>query len=144
VTFVTSRGRRVAAVVSVAAAEQAAAVDGQPSDDAITATSYAVKRQMLQDRGGAPGLTPAECFENYADALLREFGSSADRAPASARAVTANSAGETGYPMLWRHVALAANLHRLPEPIIGELLKASSDPRPQLTLLVGRQGPQTQ
>ena len=58
VTFVTSRGRRVAAVVSVASAEQAASVDGQASDDAITATSYAVNLQMLQDRGGTPEPDP--------------------------------------------------------------------------------------
>lgn len=65
---------------------------------------------MLQDRGGTPSLTPAECFVNYADALLREFGGSADRALAAARAVAADSADETGYPMRWRHVTHAVEL----------------------------------
>jgi prevent-host-death family protein len=128
VTFVTSRGRRVAAVVSVAAAEQAAAVDGQASHDAITATSYAVNLQMLQDRGGTPSLTPAECFEDYADALLREFGGSADRALAAARAVAADSADETGYPMLWRHVALAVELCQRAAEMTGRVLPGSYRP----------------
>jgi prevent-host-death family protein len=128
VTFVTSRGRRVAAVVSVAAAEQAAGVDGQASDDAITATSYAVNLQMLQDRGGTPSLTSAECFENYADALLREFGGSAERALTAARAVAADSADETGYPMRWRHVALAVELCQRAAEMTGQVLPGSYRP----------------
>ena len=128
VTFVTSRGRRVAAVVSVAAAEQAAGVDGQASDDAITATSYAVNLQMLQDRGGTPSLTSAECFENYADALLREFGGSAQRALTAARAVAADSADETGYPMRWRHVARAVELCQRAAEMTGQVLPGSYRP----------------
>jgi prevent-host-death family protein len=127
VTFVTSRGRRVAAVVSVAAAEQAA-VDRQARDDAITATSFAVNLQMLQDRGGTPSLTPAECFENYADDLLREFGGSADRALAAARAVAAKSADETGYPTRWRHVALAVELCQRAAEMTGQVLPGSYRP----------------
>ena len=98
VTFVTSRGRRVAAVVSVAAAEQATSTDGQADDDAGTAVMYAVNLAMLEDRGGTPSLTPAECFEDYANALLRELGGSAERALAAARAVVAESAGKVRVP----------------------------------------------
>lgn len=107
VTFVTSRGRRVAGVVSVATAEQAADTDGQADDDADTATMYAVNLAMLEDRGGTPSLTPAELFEDYANDLLRELGGSADRVLAAAWAVAAGSAGKTGYPKLWRQAALA-------------------------------------
>ena len=129
VTFVTSRGRRVAAVVSVAAAEQAA-VDGQASHDAITATSYAVNLQMLLDRGGTPSLSPAECFENYADDLLRELSGSSNRALAAARAVAAKSASadETGYPTRWRHVALAVELCQRAAEMTGQVLPGSYRP----------------
>ena len=57
VTFVTSRGRRVAGVVSVAAAEQAAAVGDQADGDAGTAVMFAVNLAMMLDRGGTPSLT---------------------------------------------------------------------------------------
>jgi len=66
VTFVTSCGRRVAAVISVAAAEQAAAADGPGDEDASTAVMFAVNLAMLDDRGGTPTLTPPECCEDYA------------------------------------------------------------------------------
>ena len=127
-TFVTSRGRRVAAVVSVTAAEQAAAVDTQADDDALTATSYAVNLQMLQDRGGTPSLTPAECFENYADDLLRQLGGSADRALAAARAVVTESVDKTGYPMLWRQAARAVELCQRVAEITGQVLPGSYRP----------------
>jgi hypothetical protein len=100
VTFVTSRGRRVAGVVSVAAAERAASPDVQSDDDAGSAVMFAVNLAMLLDRGGTPSLNPAECFEDYADRLLRELAGSADRALAAARAVVAESAGKAGYPTL--------------------------------------------
>lgn len=127
VTFVTSRGRRVAGVVSVAAAEQAAGPDGQADDDAGTAVMFAVNLQMLMDRGGTPDLTPAECFEDYANALLREFGS-ADRALAAARAVVAGSADKVGYPMLWRQAALAVELCQRAVEITGRVLAGSYRP----------------
>ena len=128
VTFVTSRGRRVAAVVSVAAAEQAAGTDGQADDDAGTATMYAVNLAMLEDRGGTPGLTPAELFEDYANDLLRELGGSPDRALAAARAVAAESAGKVGYPMLWRQAALAVELCQRAAEITGQVLPGSYRP----------------
>jgi prevent-host-death family protein len=127
VTFVTSRGRRVAGVVSVAAAERAAGVDGQADDDAGTAVMFAVNLLMLLDRGGTPSLTPAECFEDYANALLREFGS-ADRALAAARAVVAESVGKVGYPMLWRQAALAVELCQRAAEIMGRVLPGSYRP----------------
>jgi prevent-host-death family protein len=126
VTFVTSRGRRVAGVVSVAAAEQAAGTDGQ-ADDAGTAVMFAVNLAMLLDRGGTPSLTPAECFEDYASALLREF-DSADRALAAARAVVAESADKAGYPMLWRQAALAVELCQRAAEITGRVLPGSYRP----------------
>jgi hypothetical protein len=127
VTFVTSRGRRAAAVVSVATAEQAA-VDGQAGEDASTTVMFAVNLAMLQDRGGTPSLTPAECFEDYAGDLLREFGGSADRALAAARAVAAESAGKTGYPTLWRQAALAVELCQRAAEITGQALPGSYRP----------------
>jgi prevent-host-death family protein len=127
VTFVTSRGRRVAAVVSVAVAERATE-DSQADDDAGTATMYAVNLAMLEDRGGTPSLTPAECFEDYANHLLREFGGSADRALAAARAVAAGSPGKTGYPMLWRQAALAVELCQRAAEITGQVLPGSYRP----------------
>src|SRR5947208_17189051 len=74
---------------------------------AATAVMYAVNLAMLQDRGGTPSLTPAECFEDYAGSLLRDLGGSAERALAAARAVAAESVPKTGYTMLWRQAALA-------------------------------------
>ncbi len=130
VTFVTSRGRRVAAVVSVAAAEQAA-TGGQVDEDASTAVMFAVNLAMLQDRGGTPSLTPSECFEDYADHLLRELGSSADRALAAARAVAAGSADKTGYPMLWRQAALAVELCQRAAETTGQILPGSYRPGSQ-------------
>ena len=76
-------------MVSVAAAEQAAGPDGQADDDAGTAVMYAVNLEMLLTRGDTPSLTPAECFEDYANTLLRELDGSAERALAAARAVVA-------------------------------------------------------
>jgi prevent-host-death family protein len=129
VTFVTSRGRRVAGVVSVAAAEQAAAgADGQADGDAGTAVMYAVNLEMMLSRGGTPSLTPAECFEDYAGDLLREFGGSADRALAAARAVIAESAGKAGYPMLWRQAALAVELCQRAAEMAGQVLPGSYRP----------------
>lgn len=128
VTFVTSRGRRVAAVVSVAAAEQAASVDGQAAADAGTATMYAVNLAMLEDRGGTPSLSPAELFEDYAADLLRELGGSLDRTLACARAVAAGSADKTGYPMLWRQAALAVELCQRAAEITGQVLPGSYRP----------------
>jgi prevent-host-death family protein len=124
VTFVTSRGRRVAGVVSVAAAEQAAGPDG----DAGTAVMFAVNLAMLLDRGGTPSLTPAECFEQYAGDLVREFGGSADRALAAARAIIAESAGKAGYPALWRQAALAVELCQRAAEITGPELPGSYRP----------------
>jgi hypothetical protein len=83
---------------------------------------------MLQDRGGTPSLTPAECFENYADHLLRELGGSSHRALAAARAVAAKSADETGYAMRWRHVALAVELCQRAAEMTGQVLPGSNRP----------------
>jgi prevent-host-death family protein len=128
VTFVTSRGRRVAGVVSVAAAEQAAAVGDQADGDAGTAVMFAVNLAMMLDRGGTPSLTPAECFEQYASDLVREFGGSAERALAAARAVIAGSAGKSGYPTLWMQAALAVELCQRAAEITGPELPGSYRP----------------
>jgi prevent-host-death family protein len=129
VTFVTSRGRRVAAVVSVAVAE-GAAEDTQAAGDAATATLYAVNVVLHEDRGGTPSLTVAEIYEQYADDLLREFGGSPDRALAAARAVAAEAAakGKVGYPMLWRQAALAVELCQRAAEMAGPALPGSYRP----------------
>jgi len=129
VTFVTSRGRRVAAVVPVAVGEQAI-VDDQADEDAGLAVMYAVNLEMLLARGGTPALTPAECFEDYASALLKDFGGSADRALACARAVIAESTGKAGYPMLWRQTALAVELCQRVIEMTGQVLPGSYRPGP--------------
>lgn len=128
VTFVTSRGRRVAAVVSVAAGEQAAGEDGQAEADVSTATMYAVNVVLHEDRGGTPDLTPAEIFEDYANDLLREFGGSPGRALAAARAAATSAVGSTGYPMLWRQATLAVELCQRAAEIAGQLLPGSYRP----------------
>jgi prevent-host-death family protein len=138
VTFVTSRGRRVAAVVSVAAAEQAASVDGQADGDAGTAVMFAVNLAMLLDRGGTPSLTPTECFEQYAGDLVREFGGSADRALGAARAVITESAGKAGYPTLWRQAALAVELCQRAAEITGPELPGSYRPGSQSGSVIRR------
>ena len=128
VTFVTSRGRRVAAVVSVTAGERAASVDAQADDDAGTAVMYAVNLEMLLSRGGTPSLTPAECFEDYAATLLRDLGGDADRALACAQAVIAESVGKAGYPMLWRQAGLAVELCQRAIEMTGKVLPGSYRP----------------
>jgi prevent-host-death family protein len=128
VTFVTSRGRRVAAVVSVAAGEQAAGGDAQADGDAGTATMYAVNLAMHEDRGGTPSRTAAELWEDYAADLLREFGGNPDRTLAAARAVAAGAIGSTGYPMLWRQAALAVELCQRAAEIAGQVLPGSYRP----------------
>ncbi len=127
VTFVTSRGRRVAAVVSVAVAERAAE-DNQAAGDAATATLYAVNVVLHEDRGGIPGRTMAEVFEEYAGDLLREFGGSSDRALTAARAVAAEAADKVGYPMLWRQAALAVEMCQRAAEIAGPVLPGSYRP----------------
>jgi len=129
VTFVTSRGRRVAAVVSVAVGEQAI-VDDHADEDAGLAVMYAVNLEMLLARGGTPDLTPAECFEDYASALLKDLGGSADRALACTRAVIAESTGKAGYPMLWRQAALAVELCQRVIEMTGRVLPGSYRPGP--------------
>jgi prevent-host-death family protein len=127
VTFVTSRGRRVAAVVSVAVAE-GAAEDSQAAGDATTAQMYAVNVVLHEDRGGIPGRTMAEIFEDYAADLLGEFGGSPDRTLAAARAIAAKASGSVGYPMLWRQAALAVELCQRAAEIAGDVLPGSYRP----------------
>jgi prevent-host-death family protein len=127
VTFVTSRGRRVAAVVSVAVAE-ATIEDSQTAGDAATAQNYAVNIALHEDRGGTPDLTMAEVFEDYATDLLREFGGDPDRTLAAARAVAAGLADKVGYPALCRHAALAVELCQRAVEITGHVLPGSYRP----------------
>ena len=127
VTFVTSRGRRVAAVVSVGVAE-AATEDSQAAADAATAQMYTSNVVLHEDRGGTPSLTMAEIFEDYATDLLREFGGDPDRTLAAARAVAANAANKVAYPMLWRQAALAVELCQRAIEITGHVLPGSYRP----------------
>ena len=138
ITFVTSRGRRVAAVVSVATAE-GATKDSQAADDAATAQLYASNVVLHEDRGGTPSLTMAEIFEDYATDLLREFGHDPDRTLAAARAVAAKAAGSIGYPMLWRQAALAVELCQRAVEITGQVLPGSYRPGSRESSVLGRQ-----
>ena len=137
VTFVTSRGRRVAAVVSVTMAE-AAAPDGQADSDATTVLSYAVNVAMLEDRGGTPDLTPAQIYEQYASDLLRELGHDPDRIMAAARAVTAGMADKVGYPALVRHDALAIELCQMAVELTGQVLPGGYRPGSRASKVRGR------
>jgi hypothetical protein len=89
---------------------------------------FAVNLAMLLDHGGTPGPTPAECFGDCANALLRELGGSADRAPAAARDVVAESVGKAGYPTLWQQASLAAELCQRAVEITGRVLPGSYRP----------------
>lgn len=121
VTFVTNHGRRVAAVVSVTIGERAAA-DALAEDDRHTAVLYATNVAISEERGGVPGRTMHEVFEDYASYLLGEFGGSAERTLAAARGVALNLPGEVGYPARWRHASLAVELcQRAAELADGEL-----------------------
>lgn len=137
VTFVTSRGRRVAAVVSVTVAE-AAAPDGQADSDATTVLSYAVNVAMLEDRGGTPDLTPAQIYEQYASDVLRELGHDPDRIMAAARAVTAGMADKVGYPALVRHDALAIELCQMAVELTGQVLPGGYRPGSRASTVRGR------
>jgi prevent-host-death family protein len=129
VTFVTSRGRRVAAVVSVTAGERAAAPDSQADGDAGTALLYAVNVALHEERGTGPGGRPlAEVFEEYAGDLLREFGGSPDRALAAAEAAAAEAVRGAGYPTRWRHAALAVEMCQRAAEIAGGPLPGSYRP----------------
>jgi prevent-host-death family protein len=127
VTFVTSRGRRVAAVVSVAIAETATEND-QVAGDAATVLNYAANVALKEDRGGTPSLTMAEIFEDYAGDLLRELGGDPDRILAAARAVAAGMADKVGYPALCRNVALSVELCQRAVEMTGRVFPGSYRP----------------
>jgi len=126
VTFVTSHGRRVAAVVPVAVAE---AVPGpQAGRDGDTAAMYAVNVGIVEDRRGIPGRSMAEVFDDYATDLLKEFGGSAERALAAARAVAAEMPRDVGYPARWRNASLAVELCQRAAEMAGPELPGSFRP----------------
>lgn len=136
ITFVTSRGRRVAAVVSVAMAE-AHAEDGQISGDAAMVLTYAVNVAMHEDRGGTPSLTMAEIFEDYASDLLRELGSDPVRILAAARAVAAGLADKVEYPALCRNTAISMELCQRAVEMTGRVLPGSYRPGSQASDILG-------
>ena len=70
----------------------------------------------------------AEIFEDYVTDLLREFGHDPDRTLAAAREVAAKAADKVGYPMLWRHAALAVELCQRAVESTGRVLPGSYRP----------------
>jgi hypothetical protein len=102
---------------------------------------YAVNVQLHEDRGGTPSLTMAEIFEDYATDLLREFGHDPDRALAAARAVAVKAADKVGYPMLWRHVALAVELCERAAEMTGRVLPGSYRPGSRASSVMRRGAP---
>jgi prevent-host-death family protein len=108
-TYVTSRGRRIAAVVPVAIAE--AAADSQAVADAETAMMYAVNCVMMEDKP-PPGQTPEQVFEGYAAYLLEQLGGDSGRFLAGARAACIAAAENVGWPGLWRPAMRAVDLCR--------------------------------
>jgi len=139
ITFVTSRGRRVAAVVSVAVAE-AVTEDDQVAGDAATVENYAANVALHEDRGGTPDLTMAEIFEDYAGDLLRELGSDPDRIQAAARAVAAGMARKVGYPALCHNVALAVELCQRAVEMTGVVMPGSYRPGSRASSIRWRYG----
>ena len=127
ITFVTSRGRRVAAVVSVALAEQAAK-DSRADGDAGTATMYAVNVVLHEDRGGTPEPDPGRDLRGLRRRPAARVRRHPDRALAAARAVAADAVGSVGYPMLWRQAALAVELCQRAAEITGQVLPGSYRP----------------
>lgn len=139
ITFVTSRGRRVAAVVSVAVAEAVAEAD-QAAGDAATVENYAANVALHEDRGGTPSLTMAEIFEDYAGDLLRELGSDPDRILAAARAVAAEMASKIGYPALCRNVAISVELCQRAVEMTGVVMPGSYRPGSRASSIRWRYG----
>lgn len=127
VTFITSHGRRVAAMVPAAIAEEIPAIS-EMSEDASTAVMYAVNVALHDDQGGASGRTAADVFEEYAADLLREFGGSAERVLAAARGIAARSGGDVGYPMRWQQVVMAVELCQRAVELAGQVLPGSYRP----------------
>lgn len=125
VTFITSHGRRVAAMVPVAIAEEIPAIS-EMSEDATTAVMYAVNVVMRKSQGAG-----AEVFEEYATDLLREFGGSAERAMSAARDVAIRSRDDVGYPMRWQQVMMAVELCQRAVEISGQVLPGSYRPGSQ-------------
>ncbi len=139
ITFVTSRGRRVAAVVSVAVAE-AVTEDDQVAGDAATVENYAANVALHEDRGRTPDLTMAEIFEDYAGDLLRELGSDTDRIQAAARAVAAGMARKVGYPALCHNVALSVELCQRAVEMTGVVMPGSYRPGSRASSIRWRYG----
>ena len=121
VTFVTSRGRRVAAVVSVTVAggRRARRPGGQRCHHGAE-----LRRQRRDARGPwrHPRPDPGpDLWSTYASDLLRELGHDPDRIMAAARAVTARMADKVGYPALVpRHDALAIELCEMAVELTGQ------------------------
>ncbi len=121
ITYVTSRSRRVAAVVPVTVAE-AAEGDTQASADAHTAWTYAVNCVMFEDKP-PPGQTPEQVFEGYAAYLLEQLGGDSSRFLAAARAACIAAAENVGWPGLWRPAMRAVELCRR----AAQLTEAAAD-----------------
>ncbi len=138
ITYVTSRGRRIAAVVPVPVAEDAEAA-GQAAGDAQAAWLYGINVVLLEDRGGIPGRTMEDVFEDYAGDLLRELGGSAGRALAAARATCAGAAGSVGYPALFRQSVRTVELCQQAAIMAGAVLPGNVT-RPDKTASSWRAG----
>jgi prevent-host-death family protein len=131
ITYVTSRGRRIAAVVPVQVAEDADS-DGQAAEDALKAHMYGINVVLLEDRGGIPGRTMEDVFEDYAGSLLDDLGGSAERVMAAARAMAFESAGDVGYPVRFRQAVRTVELCQQAAITAGAVLPGS-DVRPEKT-----------
>jgi prevent-host-death family protein len=122
ITYVTSRGRRIAAVVPVGIAE-ASAVGAQAAADAQTAEMYGINCVMMEDKP-PPGQTPEQVFEGYAAYLLEQLGGDKDRFLAAARAATIAAADEVGWPGRWRPAMRAVELCRRAADLAAEATAA--------------------
>lgn len=127
ITYVTSRGRRIAAVVPVETAA-ASETDSQADADALTAGMYASSVLLSADHNGIPGRTMREVFDEFAADVLKELGGDVERVLSAARAVVRDAIGSVAYPALWRQASFTVELCQRAAELAGAELAGSYRP----------------
>lgn len=74
----------------------------QAERDAHTAWTYAINVVLLEDKGGLPGRSMPEVFDDYATDLLKQLGGDHERCIAAARSACIAAAEHVDAPGLWR------------------------------------------
>jgi hypothetical protein len=94
---------------------------------------YAVNVVLLDDKGGIPGRTMAEIFEESAGDVLHDLGGSPARCTAAPQEIVRDAVGSVRYPMLWRQAACAVELCQRAAEMAGEELPGSYRPGSRMT-----------